>query len=127
MRTNIPVDGGQRLEYRENGKVKQRVLLADHISDEVYGMMRRVEALRGVAVGTVIITAKDEGELMFSDQTRLLKGAKHPEELPQHLTPETKKAGQLVEAWRKQVTGRFFIDISPEGTLKARKQFTVEL
>jgi len=122
MRTDIPVEG-QSVEIR---------LLADHMSHEIYGWMRRVESLRGVAMGRVTITSKEvkdaEGvverhEFMFSDQTRLLKGAKRPKELPQDLTPETKRMGQLIQAWEGQVTGRFHIDLSREGTLSKKKEF----
>ena len=96
-------------------------LLADHIGDEVNEMMLRVEALRGIAIGNVMITAKD-GEFVFRDQTRLLKGAKHPKELPQDLTPQTKYIGRVLQAWEGQVTGRLYIDISPEGALMPMKQ-----
>ena len=119
MRTDIPVEG-QSVKIR---------LLADHMSHEIYGWMRRVESLRGVAVGRVTITSKEvkdaEGDkhhkFMFSDQTRLLKG-KRPKELPQDLTPETKEIGQRIQAWEGQVTGRYYIDLSPEGTLTRIKE-----
>jgi len=120
MRTDIPVEG-QSVEIQ---------LLADHMSHQIFGWMRIVESLRGVAVGRVTITSKEvknaEGvverhEFMFSDQTRLLKG-KRPKELPQDLTPETKEIGQRIQAWEGQVTGRYYIDLSPEGTLTRMKE-----
>ena len=105
-------------------------LLADHIGDEVNEMMRRLESLRGIAVGTVVITSKEvedpEGvkhhEFIYSDhQAKLLKGAKWPKELPKDLTPQTKYIGRVLQNWEGKVTGRLYVDISPEGTLTPQK------